>query len=605
MGKPFLICRLATRDLRRRRVEAALMLLAITAATTTLTMGLALYGVTDNPYQRTRAATRGPDVVASYLDLPPMPRGAGPAAGLAALGALAGVRGVTGHVGPYPIAWPTMRAGGITIGALAEGRDQAPASVDQPKLTEGSWVRPGAVVVERSFASALGVHAGSRITLDRRPFLVAGIAITAANASYPNADFATFGSPFPTPDCGMIWLTIPDARSLATRALPLSYVEFLRLAHPARAEEFVQAHGAGVLALSSWRDISEQDAKIVQNEQRTLVVGSWLLALLALASVAVLVGGQMTAQIRRVGLLKAVGAAPRLVAAVLLAEHLALAFAAAAAGLGLGWLAAPLLASPGAGLVGSPGAPSLGWHTAGLVTLVALGLALLATLVPAIRAAHVSTVAALADAARPARRRAVLVVASRWLPVPLLLGLRVIARRPRRAAATVASVAVTVTLIVAVLTVQAHAAAVQQASGGFSVLPNPRYESVDRVLLVISVVMITLAAVNAIFVTWATALDARKSSALARALGATPGQVSMGLSVAQVAPTLPGVALGVPAGIGLVAAVGHGQTLTVPSVGWLVLVVVAVPLVIAGLTAIPARIAARRSAAEILQGELA
>ena len=41
-----------------------LLLLAITAATTTLTLGLALHGVTSQPYQQTRAATAGPDVVA-------------------------------------------------------------------------------------------------------------------------------------------------------------------------------------------------------------------------------------------------------------------------------------------------------------------------------------------------------------------------------------------------------------------------------------------------------------------------------------------------------------------------------------------------------------
>ena len=46
------------------RPEAALLLLAITAATTTLTLGLVLHGVTSQPYQQTRAATDGPDVVA-------------------------------------------------------------------------------------------------------------------------------------------------------------------------------------------------------------------------------------------------------------------------------------------------------------------------------------------------------------------------------------------------------------------------------------------------------------------------------------------------------------------------------------------------------------
>ena len=52
MGRILLIGRLAARDLRRRRAEAVLMLLAITAATATLTLGLVLHGVTSQPYQR-------------------------------------------------------------------------------------------------------------------------------------------------------------------------------------------------------------------------------------------------------------------------------------------------------------------------------------------------------------------------------------------------------------------------------------------------------------------------------------------------------------------------------------------------------------------------
>ena len=81
----------------------------------------------------------------------------------------------------------------------------------------------------------------------------------------------------------------------------------------------------------------------------------------------------MADQIRRVGLLKAVGGTPGLVAAVLLAEYVVVALLAAAAGLAVGWLAAPLLTEPGAGLLGSAGAPSLTAPTVGLVTAVALG----------------------------------------------------------------------------------------------------------------------------------------------------------------------------------------------------------------------------------------
>jgi len=64
VGRILLVARLAGRDLRRRRLEAALLLLAMVAATTTLTLGLVLRDAASDPYQQTREATNGPDVVA-------------------------------------------------------------------------------------------------------------------------------------------------------------------------------------------------------------------------------------------------------------------------------------------------------------------------------------------------------------------------------------------------------------------------------------------------------------------------------------------------------------------------------------------------------------
>ncbi len=602
MGRVVLVWRLVARDLRRRRAEALLLLLVITAATATLTLGLALNGVTSNPYQQTRAATRGPDVVASYLNLG-QPKGE-LRIGLADLNGLARARGVTGHAGPYPVAWAVLRAHGIKAGVLAEGRDLAPAPLDQPKLTEGSWVRPGAVVVERSFANALGLQAGDRITLNGRRFLVAGVAVTAANPPYPFATFVMQGGPFFTSDTGLLWLTRADARSLATAALPLSYITNLKLADPGAAPAFASIHNNNSPAfLTPWQAISVEDGRLVATVQRVLLVGTWLLGLLAVASVAVLVGGRMSDQTRRVGLLKAIGGTPKLVAAVLLAENFLVALAASAAGLVIGWLAAPLLTSPGSGLVGTPGPPSLTVATIAWVAGVALAVAAAATLVPAIRAARTSTVRALADAARTPRRHARLIAASARLPVPLLLGLRLAARRPRRALLSAASIAITVTTIVAVVTVHAHQ--LEQGYTGFSALNNPRTDRVNQVLLVLTVMLVVLAAVNVVFITMATALDARHSAALTRALGATPRQVSAGLSAAVLLPALAGGLVGIPAGIGLVTAVSHGGTTTIPPAWWLIAAILGTLLAVAGLTAIPAGIGTRQPAAEILQSETA
>jgi putative ABC transport system permease protein len=95
VGRILVVSRLAARDLRRRPAEAALLLIAITAAATTLTLGLVLHGVTSKPYQSTRKATAGPDVVASVAP----PPGGGQPTDLAGLKALTGAAGVVGHSG--------------------------------------------------------------------------------------------------------------------------------------------------------------------------------------------------------------------------------------------------------------------------------------------------------------------------------------------------------------------------------------------------------------------------------------------------------------------------------------------------------------------------
>jgi putative ABC transport system permease protein len=589
MGRVLLVGRLAARDLRRRPGEAALLLLAIIGATTTLTLGLAMHGVTGSPYQSTRAATAGPDVVAATAQLPGQP------ADVAGLEALAQAPGVVGHSGPYPVIGAALEAHGHTADVLAVGRDAAPAPIDQPKVTQGRWVGEGGVVIEAAFADALGVGAGDPITLNGRSFQVVGVAMTAAMAPYPETEPCLSRC---VSSQGLVWLTPADARSLAPQAESPTYVLNLKLADPGNARAFIDEHLNHPPAPIgwSWQDVRDQTAKLVRHEQRVLVTGGWLLGVLAVASVAVLVGGRMAAQIRRVGLLKAVGGTPGLIAAVLLAEYMVVALLAAAAGLVVGWQAAPLLTDPSAGLIGRAGAPPLTVSTVGVVTAVALGVAVAATLVPAVRAARTSTVLALADSARAPRRTAWLIAFSARLPVPLLVGLRVAARRPRRVVLGAVSIAVTVSGIVAVLAAHADLDADQLED-------SARIDRLNQVLLLIAITLIALAAVNAVFITWATVLDTRHSSALARALGATPHDISAGLSAAQVLPALAGAVLGIPGGIALFAALSDGPT--IPPLWQLLAVVPGTVLTLAALTTIPARLGARRGVAEILQSELA
>jgi len=596
-GRALLILRLARQDIRHHLAQAILLVVAIAVATATLTMAFALNGVNANPYQQTRAATKGPDVVAQSGNDPYT--GVTSPADLVALMALNHASGVAAHSGPYPIVGdtgpegPTMRSADIVTTVEVEGRPPGVAAVDQPRVTDGTWIRSGGVVVERSFAEAANLRLGQTITLNGRPFRVVGFAVTSAFHGFPGTS--------------LMWATEGAARSLATKADPLSYISNLTLsdASPRALAAFLNAHNTSIASspfLTSWTVIAYGDASFLRSDQAVLLTGATLLGLLALASVAVLVGGRLAEGTRRVGLLKAVGGTPDLVAATFLAENLVLALVAAFVGLLAGWRAAPFLANPEADLVGAPGAPPLTLVTVAAALGVALVVGLASTLVPAIRAARMSTVSALADAARPPTRRESLIRLSRKLPVPALIGLRLVARRPRRAILSAASVAVTVMGIVAALAIHAavdNKLASFRSSGG---LVNPAIPRAEQVLTVLTILLVTLAALTAIFTASATVLDARRASAVTLALGATPQQVRAGLAMTQVIPALPGAILGLPLGIGLFKVSAHHLS-GLPPVLWLVAAVLGTVLVVAALTSVPARIGLRRPVAEMLQTE--
>ncbi|MGH9090643.1 MAG: hypothetical protein ACRDZR_04555 [Acidimicrobiales bacterium] len=179
---------------------------------------------------------------------------------------------------------------------------------------------------------------------------------------------------------------------------------------------------------------------------------------------------------------------------------------------------------------------------------IALLVALAATLVPAIRAARTSTVRSLTEVARPPHRGGVLVRLSRRLPTSMLFGLR-LARRPRRALLSSANMAVTVTGPVVVISF--HATVVNKLSGAAKSglvaggLSDPVVNRDLRMLGVLTVMLVTLALLNAIFTTVATVLYARRAPAVMRAIGAPARQVRLGLIVAQVISALPGTLVGV------------------------------------------------------------
>ncbi|MEU4337158.1 FtsX-like permease family protein [Micromonospora lupini] len=593
-GRLLLVCRLLVRDLRRHRTEAVLLLVAITAATATLTLGLTLNELVTRPYERTRAATAGPDLVVE-------PGFTGPQA-LDALAPLATLPGVTEHSGPFPLAFLALTARDTTVRVVVEGRDDTPAAVDRPAVTDGTWTRPGGVVVERAFADALDLHTGDTVSVNGHPLHVTGFAVTAARPAYPRPGWHFPGS-ITTEGGGLVWV---DRRDIATLAgdQPLSYTLNLRLTDPRAGIAAVDPPGGGIgsdARFHGWRfrtgpQIAEVNSMLNAPARQALLIGSWLLTALAVTGVAGIVAGRAIGQRRRVGLLKAVGAGPAMIATIHLAEYLVIGLAAAGTGLAAGWLAAPALFRPAAGLIGSVGVHPPPPRMVVAAIALALGIAVAATLGSVVRAATTSTIHALADAATPPRRRRWAIWLSRRLPTALLIGVRINARRPRRARLITVNTLVTTTAIAVVLMALAQDRAPLKL--GYSELPDVRDERTTQAMLLLVGVVCVLALLNTAVSTWTAVLDTRHPLAVARALGATPGQAGLGLATAQLLPAIPGVAGGIL--VGLVTYFAGEDNRFAPA-SWMLSAAFGVLLAVVALTAIPALAAARRPVADTLR----
>ncbi|MFJ4768788.1 ABC transporter permease [Streptomyces uncialis] len=588
MGHLLLIWRLAARDMRRRPGEALMFLIVVTVATTTLTLGTTVDDAVATGYAKTRAATAGPDVMASTTDPDP--------SGLAAR--FADAPGVTAVGGPFPAFGTTVRAHGRSEPTTIVGRGDARSAVDRPLVTSGSWVRPGGAVIERGFAHALGVRVGDRVTVDGRGYPVVGTAISAAVAVYPWSTPAQVG---PTDLGGVVWLTEADARAAAGDE-PGVHLIYLKLSDPVATAEFGES--AAVQAISPdnwlnyhyWQDVLLKDTNISRFTQPALVVGGSLLSAAALVTLAALATARAGRDHRRAALLKAVGAGPGTVNAVLLAQHLLLTFTAAALGLTTGTLAAPHLLDPDDGLLDTVGLPGIG--TVSAAVLLTAVVAVTGALGPATRAARTSTALALADPAHTPTHRPRLNAMTAYLPTSLLLGTRLLARRHGRAALVLAGTAATTLMVTALLTWHTELAAAP-ASERFGPY-EARTDRTGQTLLVVTLALVALSTLNTVLLGWTTAVRARRALTITRTLGATPGQVVVALCVAQLLPAMAGAAAGVPAGLGLYRL--FGETVTPPT-EWLLTAALATLLAVATLTALPAWLHTRTPAGRALDAE--
>jgi putative ABC transport system permease protein len=163
---------------------------------------------------------------------------------------------------------------------------------------------------------------------------------------------------------------------------------------------------------------------------------------------------------------------------------------------------------------------------------------------------------------------------------------------------------ISVAMIVAALTVQ-HDLQVN-GSGYTQVSPitgNETADQADHILIALSLVLVVLALITATFTAWATVVDSRRSSALARALGATPRDITIAFLAVQLLPALGAACIGIPAGLVLYSVAGGSLSEAQPPVLWLLSVIPVALVAVAALTAPIARRSAHQSVAEVLRTE--
>ena len=600
--------RLALRNLQRRPGQAALLLLTLTIATGTLAVGMWLYGSADRPWDQVWTRTHGFHVQVDYYAFGGPRKGVNLSRSRSEAMSLAKDPRVVAVGGPWTVLDGRLDTGSQTVNLSAQVRRPGNSRVDQPLITSGQWLGSGeGIVLEDGLAHTMHVRPGEAVLIQRHRFTVRGVAMTVSQGRFPLTRPA------------LVWVTPQTARVMHSLGMTRDGFEMeVRLANPAQAPAVAAAYSAlnkdtptSTMFTETWeaqRADSHSDLDILIG---TVFSAGILIAILTIATAAVLITGRMAAQTRQVGTLKAVGVTPGQVLLVLLLEHLGLATLATVIGLSAGRLIAPSLAGTSLTILGAPELAPFSWNRAGIVAAVALAVVLLATVRPALRGIRYSTLRSLASGARPPKRAgwAGRLSARAGAPLTAMLGLRSASRRPGQLLTNAAGLMLGVAMIVVGLGLHAslsllsaeRTGAAQPLSGaGVDAL----YGQVRVIVLGTAGLLLVLGTINAFIVATFAARDSARNQAAMRAIGATPRQTMTVLIVSQLGACVFALIGGIPLGLGLWSLMAGGDLPRVSVSGLsLVLLAVTVPVAFAAIVSVPARLLARRPVAPLLTYE--
>ena len=432
----------AMRDLRRRRLQAAVIFFTTLLAVGTATMALMLISQPGDPYKAAFEAQKGAHLQVGFDSrLDP-----------STLVGTASLIGATAYGGPYRATEIQFQSGSHKYVMPTYGRDNPNGDVEQLRISAGNWpASDNEIALTQSFANLYHISIGDRlkvVSVPQAPVLT--VVAEVVDIDEVRADVGGQRA----------WVLSSAIGPLTVKATSFSMMDYRFASDPTSAQlqadmDTLRASlPPGSVTLSVSYLLIRSVFNVPDQVLTSVLTAFSLLALAATAAiVANLVTGIVISSYWEIGIMKAVGFTPLQVVGVFVLQVLIPAVAACAVGIPAGTiLSQPLLANSSQALglaYQATYSPALD-----LVALVAaLLIVTIAALVPALRAGLLKPAVVIANAIAPRDQsgRWLRRLASRiGLPRPVVLGLGEAAARPLRAILTLVAIFVGVaTLVVA------------------------------------------------------------------------------------------------------------------------------------------------------------
>ena len=439
------VLRTSFADLRRRRVQSAVVALVVLLSSLAGAVALNLLVESDAPFDTAFAAASGAHLVL-HVDSTHVTA--------ARVGATASLPPVAAAAGPWREVMLAIEGGGRPGDFLnLVGRGDPGGPVDRLQLIAGRWVqRGGEVVLARRMAERLQLAPGGMLQTAGAQGVAALQVVGVAASVNDNSD---------------AWVTPPQAMALrgpvnpggAAKGPPPppAWQMQYRLHDPSTAASIQAASNQiarhlpvdAVVGSDSWL------AQRTSADTTTAVMIPSLLAFsaFALAAAAVIIGnvvsGAVIAGYRDIGVMKSIGFTPAQVLVTLLVQILVPAAAGAVIGVAAGVVASQPFLSQTSDAFDLPAPdPVVPWVVAACVGAL-LSVVVLAALVPGLRAARLSAAEAIATGSAPGGRirRAGSLLSRLPLPRAATLGAGDSLARPVRSAMTLIAVVLGVATI--------------------------------------------------------------------------------------------------------------------------------------------------------------